>query len=80
MGKKQKIKLKYDNINNYPKSKLTFGVCVCVCVCLGGGGGGVIFNTHIWMLLFWVVCGFYKECVLCLVTKKEEENKLEIEN
>ena len=54
-------------------------VFVCVCVCLGGGGG-VLFNTHIWMLLFWVVCGFYKECVLCLVTKKEEENKLEIEN
>ena len=42
MGKKQKIKLKYDNINNSPKSKITFGVCACacVCVCVFGGGGG----------------------------------------
>ena len=40
MGKKQKIKLKYDNINNSPKSKITFGVCACACVCVFGGWGG----------------------------------------
>ena len=32
MGKKRKIKLKYDNINNSPKSRITFRMCVCVCV------------------------------------------------
>ena len=47
-----------------------------LCVC-GLGGGGGLFLIHISRcLLFWDVCGFYKEGVLCLVTKKVEENKI----